>query len=90
MLPPDPRGADGPPPAWLAALSEFLRAWSMVERYGVEGWLRLVGSREPDPGFADALEVFTSELERLRAETDAEEARRRRAEVEAAKARRGA
>lgn len=90
MLPPDPRGLRAEAPGWFGAVGDFLRAWSMVERFGVDGWLRLEGSREADPLLGDWLLLFNGELERLRSEADAEDAKRRRAEVDAARARRGA
>lgn len=89
MLPPDPRGPRDEAPAWLGSVGGFLRAWSLVERFGVDGWLRLEGGREADPLMGDWLLLFNGELERLRSEADAQEAKRRRAEFEAARARGG-
>lgn len=64
----------------VEGIEDFLRAWSLVERYGVSGWLQLEhpDGAEPSEAFVDALLVFSGELDRLEIETRAREAEQRR------------
>lgn len=56
-------------PAWFDAVAEFLRAWQLVERYGLDGAFRVLAlgddTAEFDPAFVEALELFAAEIERL-------------------------
>ena len=80
----DPRelgeGGEGGAP-WMESCGEFLEVWAAIEKYGVEGWSRLMGGGEdPAPDLAEALGVFDAELNRLRHEDDVRRARKARAE----------
>jgi hypothetical protein len=72
-------------PEALHPWAEFVRAWSMVERFGVQGWLMLTGrrARELDPDFGQTLAALGSELERLEFEDDVARARREHERSEA-------
>lgn len=52
-------------PEWARDCGGAIRAWSLVQRYGVEGWLALDGAREADPLFVQALAVLSEEYARL-------------------------
>lgn len=47
---------------------EFLRTYSLIQRYKVTGAARLMGVRRFHPVFVEALEVFQGEMDRLEQE----------------------
>jgi len=52
----------------LVEHAEFLRAYGMIRRHGVDGWMRLDGiasSDEIDESFIDAMEIFDHEISEL-------------------------
>jgi hypothetical protein len=72
-------------PEWWPEVGPFLRAWALVERYGVQGWLALEAeaSGEPavaDDGFTEALLLYTAELEGLEHEERKAQASKQRQE----------
>lgn len=72
-------------PEWWPEVGPFLRAWALVERYGVPGWLALeaeAGGEQAvaDDGFTEALLLFTAELEGLEQEERKAQASKQRQE----------
>lgn len=59
-----------------------MHGWQLVEKYGVDGALRMMAPGEPgatfDAAFVEAMEVFTAELERLDYAERAKDAHRER------------
>jgi hypothetical protein len=80
-------------PQWWPEVGQFLRAWSLVERYGVPGWLALEAEADGTPAvadecFTDALLVFTAELESLEHEQRKAAAEEERREIRRASSKR--
>jgi hypothetical protein len=75
----------------VEALGGFLRAFALVQAHGPDGALGLMDAREEgwSAVFADAMLVFSGELERLRAKRRAREAERMRTRAAADRVRRG-
>lgn len=71
-LKPDPRGliariADGEEaPAWWDACGEVLMARAGIAQYGVDGWMRLAGIKEPHPDLMEWLAVIECEMGKRR------------------------
>ena len=75
-------------PACLACVGEFVQAWALIERDGVDGCVRLLGLEDADAGgavggtfdpvFVESLMVFRAEMDRLEADDMASEAAERR------------
>ncbi len=82
------------PPAWFVATAAFLEWRGRIERYGVDGALRMMAV-EPgelatfDPRFLEALDVFEGELERLEHEERTRRAERSRRDAARDKAKAG-
>lgn len=49
-------------------LAGFITAWAMVEKYGPSDALVVIGEKEWDDRFWDAVQVFEAELNRLESE----------------------
>lgn len=74
--PPPAYQGEEPWPEWLAATAEVLAARNGIERYGLDGWLKLEGLRHGDlhPHFVPALQFLDGELARLEQEDRVREA----------------
>lgn len=57
--------AEEEPPEDFDDLAEFLRAWAMIERYGLGDWMLAAGVGELPDQFMDALAILNGELDRL-------------------------
>lgn len=78
----DPRelleGGQADLPEWVAVCGEAVSAWSGIEKFGLDGWMRLAGVEEVSEVLLPAISEIAGELARLEHQERVREARRKK------------